>query len=141
MDEENETSQTKPSDQVQGPTPLRLIETLPVGTPLDELDWNTVRKGYSTLFDRAAQAVFRTGLDLDDIIVNRFIVCENQAEGTKRLPLESLADQTLSLRQIRDAFQQSDQLVDSAFCGITIVALQVEAAEDHPATPSSPPNS
>ncbi len=57
-------------------------ETLPFPSEAERFDLALGRQSFSTLFDRAAQAVFRAGYDLDDVTIDQFIVlCGN--DGTE----------------------------------------------------------
>jgi len=49
-------------------------DTLPFPSDVDRFDLPFARQCFSTLFDRAAQTVFRAGYDLDDVTVDQFIV-------------------------------------------------------------------
>lgn len=57
-------------------------ETLPYSSEAGEFDLLNARRCFSTLFDRAAQAVFRLGYDLDDVTIDRFIVLRD-AQGAE----------------------------------------------------------
>ena len=55
---------------------------LPFCTSVDAFDVQEARRSFSTLFDRAAEAVFRAGYDLDDVTVDRFVV-QRSVGGTE----------------------------------------------------------
>lgn len=81
------------------PTRTVLFDTSsPFQTTLDALDLTELRRAYSALFDRAATEVFRRGLDLDDVVVERFVVCRRADGETTRTPLTSLADRSAVVR-------------------------------------------
>jgi hypothetical protein len=50
-------------------------DTVPIDFPVAGIDLDVIRRVFSGLFDRAAQAVSRAGYDQDDAVVERFLVC------------------------------------------------------------------
>ena len=83
-------------------------ESLPCDVSLDELDMDWLRRQYSTLFDRAAQAIFRLGYDLDDVIVERFIRCGVSVGEALAIALPSLQDAALIEKAVRTQFSAGE---------------------------------
>ncbi len=50
-------------------------ESIQVDWSLEKLNLEVVRRTFSDLFDRAAVAVHRAGHDLDDVVVERRMIC------------------------------------------------------------------
>lgn len=65
-------------------------DCIPVDSYLSEIHVAQVRQIYSTLFDRAALAVTHAGLDLDDVLVDRFACLRNKGGDTVRVPVDAL---------------------------------------------------
>jgi hypothetical protein len=70
----------------------------------DEIDLEALRRTFSGLFDEACEAVTRLGLDLDDVTVERCLMC---AHGGCKYEVLSppLADRDRLLSAIREAAQ------------------------------------
>lgn len=69
------------------------------------MDW--LRRQFSTLFDRAAQATFLQGYDLDEVIVERFFCVVSKAQETVTLLVPSLHDKSLIDRACGPGVAQS----------------------------------
>jgi hypothetical protein len=65
-------------------------ESIACDIRLDVLDMDWLRRQYSILFDRAAQAVFRAGYDLDDVIVERFVSLVDEHGDASQVPASAL---------------------------------------------------
>lgn len=59
---------------------------------LSEIDLDVVRRKFSELFDRTASAVFRARLDLDDVLVERQVVCRINGHPPIRISADHLSD-------------------------------------------------
>lgn len=70
---------------------------------LDALDTDWLRRAFSQLFDRAARAVMQAGLDLDDVIIERFAACTAGSHGPTPLEVPSLTDVALLRRAANQA--------------------------------------
>ncbi|MEK6675691.1 MAG: hypothetical protein AABZ47_08560 [Planctomycetota bacterium] len=80
------------------------------------------------MMDRTAQAVFRAGYDLDDVVVERFVVCQSNDGTEVRVPAEPLSDSARLKKKIASALKE--------FCrGAMIRAIVVEGRLDHPPQP------
>lgn len=90
----------------------------PFPTSIEALDLTILRQAYSLLFDRVAQEVFRHRLDLDDVEVERFMVCRNADQGMSRIPLSSLADHSTVVRCV------------TANAGVAIVEIGAVVMQD-----------
>ena len=69
---------------------ILLEETKPFSATVETLDLHELGAAFSALFDQTAQLVFRQGLDLDDVIVERLLDCRRKDGATVRVPLPSL---------------------------------------------------
>ncbi|MDO8629755.1 MAG: hypothetical protein Q7R41_04620 [Phycisphaerales bacterium] len=67
-------------------------DTMPIDVPLAGIDADSIRRVFSDLFDRAAQAVSRAGYDQDDAVVERFIVCRTADTFNHEIPADYLSD-------------------------------------------------
>ena len=76
----------------QPPTPL-FDHVEPYVQTLSEIDLDAVRRKFSELFDRVARAVFRAGLDLDDVLVERQVVCRIDGHPPIRISADHLSDE------------------------------------------------
>lgn len=83
-----------PSDSPSTPAHSRLVaeERVPFSAELASIDLTELRAACCQLFDKSAHAVFLLGLDLDEVIVERFLECRDSEESTFRVPLASLTD-------------------------------------------------
>jgi hypothetical protein len=77
-------------------------ETLPVDFAIDDLNIDLLRRQFSGLLDRAALAVNRAGLDLDDVIVERYLLCSNGRDPVIPVAAEPLGNRAGLLERIRD---------------------------------------
>lgn len=78
-----------------------------VDFPLDALDLAFLRRAFSELFDAVAADVTRSGYDLDDVVVDRFLIGrvpggDKSAEVVATLPVTTLVDR---VRLIEDTFE------------------------------------
>lgn len=94
--------QSPPSDSPSTPTHSRLVaeERVPFSAELASINLTALRAACSRLFDKSARAVFLLGLDLDEVIVDRFLECRDGEESTFRIPLVSLTDRDALIRAI-----------------------------------------
>jgi len=85
---------TLPSDPHLRPQVLHLVaeEQVPFSAELASIDLTELRTACSRLFDQTANAVFRLGLDLDEVVVERLLECRDAGGSTFRCPLVSLTD-------------------------------------------------
>lgn len=85
--------------------PRRIVfdETVPLRMALEAIDLDVLRRGFSDLFDRAALAASQAGLDLDDTIVDRRLVCKSVADESFQVEAVSLTDAGRVLESVRAA--------------------------------------
>jgi len=77
------------------PAPKILLEkSITTDMSLDQLDLDVVRRGYSELFDQAAIGIQRAGYDLDDIEIQRSIICSLEKNDIQQFDINSIADET-----------------------------------------------
>ena len=98
---------------------LLLTETAAVRLPLDDLDMDALRGGFSGLFDRAARAIQLQGLEQDDVVFDRFLLCECARERFE-VAAEWLSDRDRLISSIRARASALPNRTD-----ITIVELRV----------------
>ena len=82
---------------------------IPIESPLYEVNSAEARQIFSALFDRAARAVTLAGLDLDDVLVDRFAWLRNKGGDLVRVPVDALATD--------DAFRQALELAYARIAG------------------------
>ncbi len=82
---------------------ILLEETKPFSATVETLDLHELGAAFSALFDQTAQRVFRQGLDLDDVIVERLLDCRRKDGATVRVPLPSLCDRAVIVHAVREA--------------------------------------
>ena len=83
-----------PVDRVERRIERKVLfeDTLPLDMRAGELALDRLRRGFSELFDRAALAVHRAGHDLDDTIVERYVVCRTMQDEETIIPMSSFVD-------------------------------------------------
>ncbi|MEK7710690.1 MAG: hypothetical protein AAB341_02245 [Planctomycetota bacterium] len=67
-------------------------DTVPIDVPLAGIELDAIRRVFSELFDRAAQAVSRAGYDQDDAVVERSFVCRAGDATELHIAVEWLSD-------------------------------------------------
>ena len=78
---------------------------------LDALDLAFLRRAFSELFDAAAADVTRAGYDLDDVVMDRFLICRapgggESAEVVATLPVTTLVDRVRLIEDTCEAFRR-----------------------------------
>ena len=102
-----------------------------VDFPLDALDLAFMRRAFSELFDTAAADVTRAGYDLDDVVVDRFLICrvpggDKSAEVVATLPVTTLVDRVRLIEDTFEAFRQESG--SQAPCdGVRVEELRAKA--------------
>lgn len=115
----------------------RLIHSqrLDIHQQLPDIDLSTLRQGFLNLMDSTARAVTSAGYDLDDVDIDRFVLCrvvgvqdETGIEGEFSVPAE-LADAQRLASSIRSASlrKSSGQNTSAA---IEIIALEIHAVRE-----------
>ncbi len=112
--------------------PLKKLfeEKLSIDMPLDQLSLDTIRQGFSTLFDRALLGVQKEGLDLDDVEMNRFLLCRATGKKEFKVPADSLSDLDRLKNSIIQNFRNHDR--NSQVDDLYIVGLLVGVITDQP---------
>lgn len=98
--------------------------------PFDQLSLDKIRQGFSTLFDRALLGVQKEGLDLDDVEMNRFLLCRTAQKSEIRIPADSLSDLDRLKNSIIQIIRNHDR--NSQDDDIYIIGLFVEVITDQP---------
>jgi len=75
-------------------------ESFPFEQPLTKLDLRALQAGFSALFDAAAVAVRRAGYDLDDVVLERIMVCEDPDGTPFDVAAEPLSDRDELIRRV-----------------------------------------
>ena len=107
-----------------------LSVTQDVALSLHDLPLDTLQREFGLLFDRAARALQKTGLDQDDVLFERRLVCRH-GERTCDVHADWLADRDRLVQSVRDAFADANKL-PSADSDVRIEALRVDVIADHP---------
>ncbi len=102
-----------------------------VALSLDDLPLETLRREFGLLFDRAARALQKTGLDHDDVVFERRLVCR-RGDQTRDVPADWLADRDRLVQCVLSAFADANKL-PSADGDVRIEALRVDVVVDRPA--------
>lgn len=108
---------------------ILFVESSPVQFSLERLDLEAIKRGFSDLFDRAAERVFRLGLDLDDVTIERFMDCRIADGERHRVEDPSISD----VVRLRNGIVAQIELVAGGSLsagGVTIVTLGVEVLSD-----------
>ena len=108
-----------------------LSVTEDVAFSLHDLPLDTLRREFGLLFDRAARELQKTGLDHDDVVFERRLVCR-RGDQTCDVPADWLADRDRLIQSVRSAFPDADNL-PSADRDVRIEALRVDVIADRPA--------
>ncbi len=108
------------------PAPKILLEkSITMDMPLDQLDLDAVRRGYSELFDQAAIGIQRAGYDLDDIEIQRSVICSLEMGDIQQFTINSIADQTRFTTEIiekilQNSSEQSEQQTKIRISGLSV---------------------
>jgi len=102
---------------------------IPVSKPLDALDEVWLRQRFSELFDRSGQAIHRAGYDLDDVVVDRIIICVQCGGSEWQEPAEPLSDVRRMKERIRQraASHSLTQPSGESDSEVQVVRIGVEA--------------
>lgn len=73
-------------------------ESAPFVADADSLDLSQLRQAFLTLFDRVSHELSRRGLDLDGVLVERFLHCQTPDGALVRVPLPFLSERSLVVR-------------------------------------------
>ena len=112
----------------QPPTPILECEEPYVRT-LSEIDLDAVRRKFSELFDRVARAVFRAGLDLDDVLVERQVVCRINGHPPIRVSADHLSDLDRFVQHVLAAAKlEFDRDIPSG--AVTLIELRITAIRE-----------
>ena len=89
-------------------------------SPLIELDLNSLRLAFVPLFDRAAHVVQLAGLEQDDSIIDRYLVCRDE-RGTERIiPAQWLSHRERLIESVCAAFDNGPA------SGIRLTGIKVQ---------------
>ncbi len=99
-----------------------------VALSLHDLSLETLRREFGLLFDRAALALQKTGLDHDDVVFERRLVCR-RGDQTCDVPADWLADRDRLIQCVRSAFPDASNL-PPADTDVRIEALRVDVVVD-----------
>ncbi len=102
-----------------------------VALSLHHLPLETLQREFGLLFDRAARALQKTGLDQDDVLFERRLVCR-RGDQTRDVPADWLADRDRLVQCVRSAFPDANDF-PSAGGDVRIEALRVDVTADRPA--------
>ena len=102
-----------------------------VAFSLHDLPLETFQREFGLLFDRAARALQKTGLDHDDVLFERRLVCR-RGDQVCDVPADWLADRDRLVQCVRSACNSPDQL-PSIDGDVRIEALRVDVVVDRPA--------
>ena len=108
-----------------------LSVTQDVALSLHDLPLDTLQREFGLLFDRAARALQKTGLDHDDVLFERRLVCR-RGDQTCDAPADWLADRVRLVQSVRSAFPGANDL-PRADVDVRIEALRVDVVVDRPA--------
>lgn len=67
-------------------------DTVPFDAPLTGIDLDPIRRVFSDLFDRAAQALSHAGYDQDDAVVERYLICRAADTLDHEIPADFFSD-------------------------------------------------
>ena len=113
------------------PAPTTILSvTQDVAFSLHDLPLETLRREFGLLFDRAARALQKTGLDHDDVLFERRLVCR-RGDQECDVPADWLADRDRLVQCVRSAFPDTTDL-PSADGDVQIEALRVDVVVDRP---------
>ena len=114
------------------PVPTTILSvTENVAFSLHDLPLETLRREFGLLFDRAARELQKTGLDHDDVVFERRLICR-RGDQTCDVPADWLADRDRLVQCVRSAFPDANNL-PSADGDVRIEALRVDVIADRPA--------
>lgn len=98
---------------------------------LHELPLETLRREFGLLFDRAARALPKSGLDQDDVVFERRLICR-RGDQTCDVPADWLANRDRLVQSVRSAFPTANNS-PCADSDVRIEALRVDVIADRPA--------
>lgn len=82
-------------------------ESCAVCIPIPEIDLRELQARFGKLFDRAAEALFRQGLDHDDVVFDRILRCAH-AGGDVEIEAAWLADRDRLLAHIQQCISRAE---------------------------------
>jgi len=119
------------TDDSQG-SDIVFVGSTPVEWRLDDIDLDELRSGFSHLFDQAAEAVHAAGLDLDDVFVERSLLCRTPCEENLIVGARFLADRDRLISGVTTELREMvGQVVESTKTIVT--KLQVSVLRDRSA--------
>lgn len=108
------------------PAPKILLEkSITMDMSLGQLDLKAVQRGYSELFDQAAIGIQRAGYDLDDIEIQRSVICSLNMGDIQQFTINSIADSTRFTTEIIKKISQNRQGKSLKHTKIRISGLSV----------------
>jgi hypothetical protein len=91
-------------------------------------DPRPLQLAFASLFDEAAQAIYRAGSDLDEVLVERLLIVRRNHESEFEAPADFLADAELLKKSVLKSFGVP---MDSSDANIfEIVAVKIIARQD-----------
>ena len=108
------------------PAPKILLEkSITMDMSLDQLDLDVVRRRYSELFDQAAIGIQRAGYDLDDIEIQRSVICSLEKDDIQQFDINSIANETRFTAEILDKISPVRRVQNDLQTKILISGLSV----------------
>lgn len=91
------------------PAPKILLEkSITMDMPLNQLDLDAIRRGYSKLFDQAAIGIQQAGYDLDDIEIQRSAICSLERGDIQQFEINSIGDESRFTAEILNKISPVD---------------------------------
>ncbi len=109
---------------------LLFEESAPFVADADTLDLARLRQAFLTLFDRVSHELSRRGLDLDGVLVERFLHCQTPDGASVRVPLPFLADRSSVVGLLTTGEGVERHFPDEAAMSIVEITAAV-ILEDH----------
>jgi hypothetical protein len=103
------------------------VEEAAFDCPVVDIDLRRLQLGFSELFDRAAQAVQRLGLDVDDVVFDRVLVCRTTNVACLEVVADWVADKERLIAHIQSHLAQASTPTARGgdLATLRIVALKV----------------
>jgi hypothetical protein len=82
-------------------------------------------RAFSGMFDQAACAIRGEGFDLDEVIVERWLVCRGESGAEARIPAEPLSNPAQLVAVIKQALR-----TEARGGALTVIAVEVVVVKD-----------
>lgn len=107
-------------------------KTAPFLSSLDRLDMPALRQAFAALMDDAALAVQRAGFDLDDVVIERSLICRTARDRQVTVEAAWLSDGARQADAIRCILAPRPEDEPLHVAGVVVRAVRAALCNDQP---------